>query len=181
MGAEEEKKWWSEFCSFASWTRFSCRLLMSFCHCGEKAIVNIWKDRYCTAVLQTITFGRKSAKQMTELQKVSNWSCWLWCVMHTAWAKDVGTKWEKDLWEHCEHSQKLERQLPAEQSTALLGRLPRRPWGGTERPPRGSSAQPGPLLTAAPRSSSQQSLCRLPAGRFSYANKLSPGSKGRSC
>lgn len=31
---------------------------------------------------------------------------------------------KKDLWEHCEHSQKLERQLPAEQSTVLHARLP---------------------------------------------------------
>lgn len=44
---------------------------MPFSNCGEEQCVNIWRERYCTVVLQIATFGRKSAKQMTELQRLA--------------------------------------------------------------------------------------------------------------
>lgn len=44
---------------------------MPFSNCGEELCVNIWRKRYCTVVLQIVTFGRKSAKQTTELQRLA--------------------------------------------------------------------------------------------------------------
>lgn len=67
---------------------------MPFSNYGEERCVNIW--RYCTAVLQIVTFGRQSVKQFTELQRVSSWNRWLfhvWCAQ-----REEKMLWEQDQW-----------------------------------------------------------------------------------
>lgn len=157
---------------------------MSFCNCGKEAFVNIWKKRYSNSATDS-HFWQEICKANDRTPKVSSWSCWLWCVMHTVWGEEVGTKWEKALWEHCEQTQKVERQLlaAAEHWCTLCGCAADPADGGvsTERPPRGSRAKLSSPLRTGHRFASQQSLCWLPAGRFSYANRLPPCRKESSC
>lgn len=144
------------------------------------------KILYCTAT--DCHFWQGICKAIYRTPKVSSWNCWLsdvWCAHQKGkddggkrwrWGKDdVGIKSVKDLWEH---SQILEWHLlgAAEYWCALCGCHCPHGWWGQHRKAtqREQSLNRNSPLMSGHRSSSQQSLCRLPAGRFSYANGLSP-------
>lgn len=64
---------------------------MSFSNYGEEPCVNIW--RYCTAVLQIVTFGRQSAKQFTEFQRLEAETVdFLMCDVHRVRKRLCGNK-----------------------------------------------------------------------------------------
>lgn len=166
---------------FSSWARSLCRLIMPFSHYGEEPCVNIW--RYCTAVLQIVTFGRQSAKQFTELQgSAAETVDFFMCDVRSVRKRWCGNKISK-------------RSLGAQSDTGMsspgrreaLERSVQRPLPplmvGQHRKAtqRGQSLNGNSPLMSGQTISTQQSLCKLPAGRFSYANGLSPCTKESSC
>jgi len=139
-------------------------------------------------------FWQEFWKANDRTPKVSSWSYWLcdvWCTQCK----------EKMMWEQNEKiSGSTVRSLGAPWAQPGTGAAAPGCCRALVHPVRPTAPLPALMVGTAPkghpeeaglngssplrtghRISSQQSLCRLPAGRFSYGNSLSPFNKESSC
>lgn len=148
------------------------------CKCLERETL------YCSAT--DCHFWQEICKANDRTPKVISWSCWLcdvWCaqceekVMWEQNGKKISgitvttvRNWSSSSW--------LLQNTGAPCATASLPPL----MVGTAQKghPEGAGLN-GSSLRTGHRTRSHQSLCRLPAGRFSYANGFFPCNKESSC